>query len=170
MRKASGRRRVPCTDRKRRSSRRKSAPRCKERVRELAAPADGADGERAVLEKIGEMSEPDRAMAERLHAIVKATAPELSARTWYGMPAYAKAGKVICFFQAATKFKSRYATLGFVDSAHLDEGEMWPTAFALQALTPSEEVKIADLIRKALRSPGGTERTNTVVPPGSRRM
>src|SRR3989337_631981 len=128
----------------------------KERARELKAEgrrgprADKADGESAVLAKIAEMPEPDRAMAERLHAIVKAGAPALSPRTWYGMPAYAKDGKVVCFFQSADKFKSRYATFGFSDEANLDEGAMWPTAFALTELTAADEAKIGKLVKKAV--------------------
>ena len=111
---------------------------------------DKADGESDVLAKIAEMPEPDRAMAERLHAIIKASAPALSPRTWYGMPAYAKDGKVVCFFQSAQKFKTRYATLGFSDKANLDEGAMWPTAFALKELTAAEEARIAALVKKAV--------------------
>jgi len=125
----------------------------RERVKELKAEArrgGKADGERDVLEKIAEMPEPDRAMAERIHAIVKATAPDLSPRTWYGMPAYAKGGKVICFFQSAAKFNARYATFGFNDAAKLDDGAMWPTAFALKELTPADEERIAALVRKAV--------------------
>ena len=120
----------------------------RERVRELKA--GDADGERDVLEKIGEMQEPDRAMAERVHAIVKATAPDLSPRTWYGMPAYAKGRDVICFFQPAQKFKARYATFGFNDKAKLDDGAMWPTAFALKELTAADEERIAALVKKAV--------------------
>jgi uncharacterized protein YdhG (YjbR/CyaY superfamily) len=128
----------------------------KERAQELKAAARRgpraakADGESDVLAKIAEMPEPDRAMAERLHALVKASAPDLSPRTWYGMPAYAKDGKVVCFFQSAQKFKSRYATLGFNDTANLDKGVMWPTAFALKELTAAEEAKIAALVKKAV--------------------
>ncbi|HEX6228918.1 MAG TPA: DUF1801 domain-containing protein [Solirubrobacterales bacterium] len=126
----------------------------KERARELKAAgrrgAGKADGEGDVLAKIAEMSEPDRAMAERIHAIVKASAPNLSPRTWYGMPAYAKDGKVVCFFQSAQKFKSRYATFGFSDKANLDEGAMWPTSFALKELTTATEKKIAALVKKAV--------------------
>jgi uncharacterized protein YdhG (YjbR/CyaY superfamily) len=128
----------------------------KERARELKAEsrrgtrAGKADGERDVLAKIAEMPEPDRVMAERLHAIVKASAPDLSPRTWYGMPAYARDGKVVCFFQSAQKFKSRYATLGFSDAANLDEGAMWPTSFALSELTAAEEARIAALVKKAV--------------------
>jgi uncharacterized protein YdhG (YjbR/CyaY superfamily) len=110
-----------------------------------------ADGESDVLAKIAEMPKADREMAERLHAIVKAGAPDLSPRTWYGMPAYAKDGKVVCFFQSAQKFKSRYATLGFSDRANLDAGEMWPTSFALKSLTDAEEKKIRALVKKAVR-------------------
>jgi uncharacterized protein YdhG (YjbR/CyaY superfamily) len=122
----------------------------KERARELKAAASRADGEGDVLAKIAEMPESDRAMAERLHAIVKASAPALAPRTWYGMPAYADDGKVVCFFQSAQKFKSRYATLGFSDAANLDEGAMWPTAFALKKLTAAEEKKIAALVKRAV--------------------
>jgi uncharacterized protein YdhG (YjbR/CyaY superfamily) len=104
-----------------------------------------------VVAKIAEMPEADRVMAERLHGLVKATAPDLSPRTWYGMPAYAKDGKVVCFFQSADKFKSRYATLGFSDKANLDDGAMWPTSFALERLTAAEEKKIGALLKKALR-------------------
>ena len=106
--------------------------------------------ENDVLAKIAEMPEPDRAMAERLHAIVKANAPDLAPRTWYGMPAYAKDGKVVCFFQSANKFKTRYATLGFSDKANLDDGDMWPTTFALKTLTATGEKRIAALVKKAL--------------------
>ena len=120
----------------------------KERAQELKA--DKADGESAVLAKIAEMSEPDRTMAERLHAIIKTIAPALSPRTWYGMPAYAKDGKVVCFFQSAEKFKSRYATFGFSDEANLDAGAMWPTSFALKDLTAAEEAKIGALVKKAV--------------------
>ena len=122
----------------------------KERARELKAAADKADGESEVLAKIAEMQGPDRAMATRLHAIVKASAPALSPRTWYGMPAYAKDGKLVCFFQSAQKFKSRYATLGFSDSANLDKGALWPVAFALKELTAAEEPKIGALVKKAV--------------------
>ncbi len=109
-----------------------------------------ADGESDVLAKIAEMPEPDRAMAERLHALIKASVPALSPRTWYGMPAYAKDGNVVCFFQSAQKFKSRYATLGFSDKANLDEGAMWPTAFALKELTADDEARIGALVKKAV--------------------
>ena len=128
----------------------------KERARELKAEArrgpraDKADGESDVLAKIAEMPEPDRAMAERLHAIIMASAPGLSPKTWYGMPAYARDGKVVCFFQSAQKFKSRYATLGFSDEANLDEGAMWPTSFALKELTAAEEAKIGALVKQAV--------------------
>ena len=116
-------------------------------------PKAGADGEKLVLEKIAKMSEPDRSMARRVHAIIRAAAPSLSPRTWYGMPAYAlpgKDGKVLCFFQDAAKFKVRYATLGFSDKAKLDEGNAWPVVYALKALTPAEEAKIAALVKKAM--------------------
>jgi uncharacterized protein YdhG (YjbR/CyaY superfamily) len=122
----------------------------KELVQERKAAARGQDGESAVLAKIAEMPEPDRAMAERLHAIVKASAPSLSPKTWYGMPAYAQDGKVICFFQNAAKFKARYATFGFSDNANLDDGNMFPTSFALKELTSAEEKKIARLVKKAV--------------------
>jgi uncharacterized protein YdhG (YjbR/CyaY superfamily) len=123
----------------------------RERARELKAEAQRADGERAVLAAIAEMQGSDRAMAERLHAIVKASAPDLSPKTWYGMPAYAnKDGKVVCFFQSAQKFKARYATLGFNDAANLDEGAMWPTSFALKELTAAEEARISALVKKAV--------------------
>jgi uncharacterized protein YdhG (YjbR/CyaY superfamily) len=128
----------------------------KERTQELKAEArrgpraDKADGERAVLAKIAEMQGPDRALAKRLHAIIKASAPALWPKTWYGMPAYARDGKVVCFFQSAQKFKSRYATLGFTDEASLDEGAMWPTSFALKELTAAEEAKIGALVKKAV--------------------
>lgn len=111
--------------------------------------ASPADEETDLLAKIAEMAEPDRVMAERIHAIVKAKAPDLSPKLWYGMPAYAKNGKVVCFFQAAAKFKARYATLGFNDAAHLDEGSMWPTAFALTKLTADDEARIGELVKKA---------------------
>ena len=122
----------------------------KERARELKAEARKEDGEAAVLEKIGEMEGSDRTIAKRIHAIVKSSAPGLSPKTWYGMPAYAKDGKVVCFFQSAAKFKSRYATLGFSDEAKLDAGEMWATSFAVKKLGPAEEKKIAALVRKAV--------------------
>ena len=120
----------------------------KEHVQELKA--EKADGESAVLAKIAEMSEPDRSMAKHLHAIIRASAPSLSSRTWYGMPAYAKDDKVVCFFQPAQKFKTRYATLGFSDEANLDEGNMWPVVYALKELTPTEEAKITSLVKKAV--------------------
>ena len=128
----------------------------KQRAQELKAEgrrgprADKADGESAVLAKIAEMPEPDRAMAKRLHAIIKASAPALSPKTWYGMPAYAKDGKVVCYFQSAQKFKSKYATFGFSDEANLDEGAMWPTSFALTELTATEEARISALVKKAV--------------------
>ena len=122
----------------------------KERVKELKAAAGNADGERDVLAKIAEMPKPERAMAERLHAVIKASAPALSPRTWYGMPAYAKDGKIICHFQSAQKFKTRYATLGFSDAANLDDGALWPVAYALKELTAVEEARIAALVKKAV--------------------
>ena len=130
----------------------------KERAQELKAEArrgpraekDKAGGESAVLAKIAQMPEPDRAMAKRLHEIIKANAPALSPRLWYGMPAYAKDGNVVCFFQSAQKFKTRYATLGFSDKANLDEGAMWPTSFALKELTATEEAKISALLKRAV--------------------
>jgi uncharacterized protein YdhG (YjbR/CyaY superfamily) len=120
----------------------------KDRVQELKA--DTADGESAVLAKIAEMAAADRAMAKRLHAVIKASAPALSPKLWYGMPAYAKNGKVVCFFQPAQKFKTRYATLGFSDEANLDEDAMWPVAFALKGLTAAEEARIGALVKKAV--------------------
>ena len=120
----------------------------RERAQELKANA--ADGESAVLAKIAEMKGPDRALAKRLHALIRKSAPDLSPRTWYGMPAYAKDGKVVCYFQSAGKFKSRYATIGFSDQAKLDKGAMWPTAFALTELTGAEEAKIAALVKEAV--------------------
>jgi uncharacterized protein YdhG (YjbR/CyaY superfamily) len=128
----------------------------KERAKEVKAAArrgaraDKADGESDVLAKIAEMPEPDRAMAKQLHAIIKASAPALSPKTWYGMPAYAKDGKVVCYFTSADKFKSRYATFGFNDDANLDEGNMWPTSFALTKLTAAEEARIVALVKKAV--------------------
>jgi uncharacterized protein YdhG (YjbR/CyaY superfamily) len=128
----------------------------RERLQELKADArggrrvDNGDGENAVLAKIAALPQPDRALGERLHAIIKANAPALSPKTWYGMPAYAKDGNVVCFFQSAQKFKTRYATLGFSDKANLDEGHMWPTAFALKELTAAEEAKIGALVKKAV--------------------
>jgi len=121
-----------------------------DRVQEMKVAARGADGENEVLAKIAEMSEPDRAMGKRLHAIVKASAPALSPRTWYGMPAYAKDGKVVCFFKSAEKFKTRYAEFGFSEAAKLDEGGMWPVAFALKKLTAAEEARIGALVKKAV--------------------
>ena len=128
----------------------------RERAHELKASArrgpraEEADGESEVLAKIAEMQAPDRAMAERLHAVITASAPALAPRLWYGMPAYAKDGNVICFFQCAQKFKTRYATLGFSDKAKLDEGAMWPTAFALAELTPADEARIGALVTRAV--------------------
>ena len=125
----------------------------KERARELKAEAERADGEGALLGKIAEMPEADRRLAERVHAIVTSNAPSLSPKTWYGMPAYAnEEGKIVCFFQSADKFKYRYATLGFMDTADLDDGELWPTHFALTGLTTAVEAKIAALVKKAVRS------------------
>ena len=123
----------------------------KERARELKAEGRRADGEKALLAKIAEMPEPDRAMAERLHAIITATAPDLMPKTWYGMPAYATTdGKVVCFFTPASKFKERYATFGFNAAANLDEGAMWPTSFALMELTAADEARIGALVKKAI--------------------
>ena len=128
----------------------------RERAQELKAAtrrgprADKADGESALLAKIAEMPEPDRAMGKRLHAVVKASAPALAPRLWYGMPAYAKDGKVVCFFQSGQKFKTRYATFGFSDEANLDEGAMWPTAFALTELTAADEARIGALVKQAV--------------------
>jgi uncharacterized protein YdhG (YjbR/CyaY superfamily) len=121
----------------------------RERARE--AKTRKTDGEGDVLAKIAEMPDSDRVMAERLHALVKVSAPELSPRTWYGMPAYTKDDKVVCFFQSAAKFKSRYATIGFSDKANLDQGAMWPTSFALKELTPTEEKKIGTLVKRAVK-------------------
>ncbi len=126
----------------------------KERAKELKAEAraekDRAAGENALMEKIAEMPGPEQSIAKRLHEIITTNAPELSPKTWYGMPAYAKDGKVVCFFQSASKFNSRYATLGFNDTANLDEGNMWPTAFALTKLSAADEAKIAELVKKAV--------------------
>ncbi len=126
----------------------------KERAKEVKAQArrgkDKADGERDVLAKVAEMPKADRVLAERIHAIVKASAPGLSPKTWYGMPAYAKDGKIVCFFQSADKFKARYATFGFNEDASLDDGAMWPTSFALTKLTAKEEARIAALVKKAV--------------------
>jgi uncharacterized protein YdhG (YjbR/CyaY superfamily) len=133
----------------------KSARSATKKTAKKAAPrpaprADQADGESAVLAKIAEMREPDRALGERLHAIIKASAPALAPRLWYGMPAYARDGKVVCFFQSAEKFKTRYATLGFMHEANLDEGGMWPTAFALKELTDDDEARIGALVKQAV--------------------
>jgi uncharacterized protein YdhG (YjbR/CyaY superfamily) len=122
----------------------------RERARELKAASNAAEAEKEVVERIAKMEGPDRAMAERLHALVKANAPSLAPRLWYGMPAYAKDGKVLCFFQDAAKFKTRYATFSFTDEANLDQGAMWPVAFALTELTDSDEAKIAALVKKAV--------------------
>ncbi len=122
----------------------------KETLKERRRARSGdADGESDVLAKIAEMSEPDRGIAERLHAVIKASAPTLSPKTWYGMPAYAKDGKIVCFFQSGQKFKSRYATLGFQDAANLDDGDFWPSSFALKRLTPAVEEKIGKLVKRA---------------------
>ncbi|HEY8798628.1 MAG TPA: DUF1801 domain-containing protein [Candidatus Dormibacteraeota bacterium] len=121
----------------------------RERVKELKAAADKSGGESAVLTKIAAMQAPDRALGKRLHAIIKASAPALSPKLWYGMPAYAKGGKVVCFFQSAQKFSTRYATFGFSDEANLDEGALWPVAFALKELTAAEEARIGALVKKA---------------------
>ncbi len=121
----------------------------KERARELKAAKTKEEGERALLAKIAEMPEPDRAMAERLHAIITKSAPSLSPKTWYGMPAYAKDDEIVCFFKSADKFKSRYATFGFEEAANLDEGALWPTSFALKRLTAADERKIGALVKKA---------------------
>jgi len=122
----------------------------KERAQELKAEARGADGEKAVLAKIAEMPKADRDLAKRVHEIVKASAPDLVPKTWYGMPAYAKDGKVVCYYQSAHRFKSRYGTFGFSDKANLDEGAMWPTSFAVKELTPAEEARIAALVKQAV--------------------
>jgi uncharacterized protein YdhG (YjbR/CyaY superfamily) len=123
----------------------------KERAKELKAEAAKADGEKALLEKVGEMKVTDRAIATRLHELITEAAPALSPKTWYGMPAYAKDGKIVCFFQSAAKFDSRYATFGFSDEANIDQGPMWPTSWALTELTPAEEKKIVALVKKAVR-------------------
>jgi uncharacterized protein YdhG (YjbR/CyaY superfamily) len=131
--------------------------RAKEQKAEARANKKKAEGESDVLAKIAEMQGPDRAMAERLHEIVKTSAPELSPKTWYGMPAYAdKDGKIVCFFQSAKKFSTRYATLGFSDKANLDEGAMWPTSFALKELTATEEAKIGQLVKRAVSQAGSS--------------
>src|SRR5215210_3939147 len=122
----------------------------KERAKELKAEREGKAGESDLLAKLAEMPKSDRVMGERIHALVKANAPSLSPKTWYGMPAYAKDGKVVCFFQSADKFKARYATFGFSDQANLDDGAMWPTTFALKKLTPADEKKIVKLLKKAV--------------------
>jgi uncharacterized protein YdhG (YjbR/CyaY superfamily) len=123
----------------------------KERAKELKAEAAKADGEKALLEKVAEMKGSDTAMAKRLHAVITAAAPSLTPKTWYGMPAYAKDGKILCFFQSAEKFDSRYATFGFSDEANIDQGAMWPTSWALKELTAAEEKKIVALVKKAVR-------------------
>jgi uncharacterized protein YdhG (YjbR/CyaY superfamily) len=136
---------------KRRRTRFTAEERAAMRERSRERKAGKADGESDVLAKIAEMTDSDRALAERLHALIKTTEPDLVPRTWYGMPAYAKDGKVLCFFQSAAKFKTRYATLGFSDKANLDDGSMWPVAFALKDLTAAEEKRIAALVKKAVR-------------------
>jgi uncharacterized protein YdhG (YjbR/CyaY superfamily) len=146
--KAAQRNAVDDTGNKGFTSEEKSAMR--ERARELKAATQKVDGETDLLSKIADMPASDRAMAERIHAVITANAPVLSPKTWYGMPAYAKDGKVVCFFQAADKFKARYATFGFNDDANLDEGTMWPTSWALKKLTPADEKKIAALVKKAV--------------------
>jgi uncharacterized protein YdhG (YjbR/CyaY superfamily) len=133
-----------------RDAMRERAQELKAESRRGARASNKADGERDVLAKIAELPQPDRATAERIHAIVKTSAPALSPRLWYGMPAYARDGKVVCFFQSAHKFKARYATIGFSDTANLDEGAMWPTAFALKELTAADEAKIAELVKQAV--------------------
>ena len=122
----------------------------KERARELKAEAEKADGESALLAQVAKMAKPDRAMATRIHALMKANAPSLAPKTWYGMPAYARDGKVLCFFQSADKFKARYATFGFSDEANLDDGAMWPTSYALKELTAADEAKLIALVKKAI--------------------
>ena len=144
----SPKKRPPATTKKAKGFTDEEKDAMKDRVQELKA--DKADGESAVLAKIAAMAEPDRALAKRLHAIIKASAPALSSTTWYGMPAYAKDGKVICFFQDARKFKSRYATLGFSDKANIDDGTMWPTSFALKELSAAAEGRIVALVKKAV--------------------
>src|SRR6516162_5709710 len=131
-------------------AKKKAAKKATKTAKKAAPRADKADGEAAVLAKIAEMREPDRVLGEHIHAIVKASAPALTPRLWYGMPAYARNGKVVCFFQSAAKFKTRYATLGFLHEANLDEGAMWPTAFALKELTAAEEARISALVKKAV--------------------
>ena len=123
----------------------------RERAKELKAEAAKADGEKALLEKVAEMKGTDKAMAKRLHAIITAAAPGLSPKTWYGMPAYAKDDKIVCFFKSAEKFKSRYATFGFEEAANLDDGAMWPTSWALEELTAADEKRITALVKKAVR-------------------
>ena len=144
----SPKKRPPATTKKAKGFTDEERAAMKDRVQELKAGK--ADGESAVLAKIAAMAEPDRALAKRLHAIIKASAPALSSTTWYGMPAYAKDGKVICFFQDARKFKSRYATLGFSDKANIDDGTMWPTSFALKELSAAAEGRIVALVKKAV--------------------
>lgn len=142
---------TPATDKKAKGFTPEERAAMKERAQELKAEAARADGESAVLAKIAEMQGSDRAMATKLHAIIKASAPDLSPKTWYGMPAYARDGKIVCFFQSAQKFNARYATLGFNDEAKLDDGAMWPTSFALKELTAAAEKEIGALVKKAAR-------------------
>ncbi len=147
---ASGKKSKGFTDEERAAMRERAQELKAEARRGPRAKKDKADGESDVLAKIAAMQEPDRAMAKRLHAIIKASAPALSPKTWYGMPAYAKDGKVVCFFQSAQKFNTRYATFGFSDAANLDKGALWPVAFALKELTAAEEAKIGALVKKAV--------------------
>ncbi len=147
---ASGKKSKGFTDEERAAMRERAQELKAEARRGPRAKKDRADGESDVLAKIAAMQEPDRAMAKRLHAIIKASAPALSPKTWYGMPAYAKDGKVVCFFQSAQKFNTRYATFGFSDAANLDKGALWPVAFALKELTAAEEAKIGALVKKAV--------------------
>lgn len=148
-RRASGKASAGFTDEER-AAMREYAQERKAAARRGGRGPDKADGENDVLAKIAQMPQPDRTFAQRLHAIIKAVAPELSPRTWYGMPAYAKDGNIVCFFQNAQKFKARYSTLGFSDKAKLDDGNMWPTAFALKKLTPDDEARIGELVKKAV--------------------
>jgi uncharacterized protein YdhG (YjbR/CyaY superfamily) len=148
--KKSAQRSAKATTKKRKTFTAEERAAMKERAQELKAESSKAAGERALLAKIAEMPAQDRALAKRIHALVKASAPGLSPKTWYGMPAYAKNDKVVCFFQSADKFNSRYATFGFSDKANLDNGAMWPTSFALKKLTAADEARIAALVKKAV--------------------
>ena len=148
--KKSAQRSAKATTKKRKTFTAEERAAMKERAQELKAESSKAAGERALLAKIAEMPAQDRALAKRIHALVKASAPGLSPKTWYGMPAYAKNDKVVCFFQSADKFNSRYATFGFSDKANLDQGAMWPTSFALKKLTAADEARIAALVKKAV--------------------